>query len=112
MSVEIQKCAWCTHDETIHGEKGCTPECQCEGFAPPLDKSVENIERLSQIHLNRYESRIQAALRGEPGYRASELHGLLQLWKEVRRKGYHFELLSEEAKAEVSDALWDGLGGS
>lgn len=107
MTVEIRKCAWCEHNETVHGEDRCTPDCRCDGFVPPLDKSVENLERLSALHLDRYEKRLQAALRGEPGYRAGELADLLKLWKEIQRKGYHYELISQEAKTEVTDALWD-----
>lgn len=53
MTVEIRKCAWCEHNETVHGEDRCTPDCRCDGFVPPLDKSVENLERLSALHLDR-----------------------------------------------------------
>lgn len=83
-----------------------TPEAPDEA-EKPRDTSLEHLEQLTEIHLRRYGGRLDAARRGEANYRPKELEHLIALWREVAVKGYRYEELTELARNEVDDALWD-----
>lgn len=74
---------------------------------PEFDGSPENLKRLHGIHVVRYLERLEAADRGEPGYRPAELRKLLQIWRLVHEKAYIYKDLPPEAQGEVFDALAD-----
>jgi len=75
---------------------------------PPLtDTSPERLSRLHAMHIRRYRGRLDAANNGATGYRPSELVHLIKLWNEVEAKKFIFADLSEKAKAEVVDAIFD-----
>lgn len=70
-------------------------------------KSPDVLERLHEIHVRRYASRMKAAEQNPAGFRVGELRHLLALWQEVKDKNFCFSDLSPEARCEVEDAIDD-----
>lgn len=71
------------------------------------DISPSNLERLTFIHIRRYGRQLRLARLGYEGYSAEENTMYLKLWDGISRKKYQWNLLSEEEKGEVQDALDD-----
>lgn len=68
----------------------------------------ENLQRLAGIHIHRYTTRLEAALRGEPGYRAGELQELLEHWKRVKDAQYIVQRITDpDTLQEVREAICD-----
>ena len=67
------------------------------------DHSPENLRRLTRIHIKRYEDR-----RGWGNANPAELSRLVAVWMGVEAENYVYENLSDEAKAEISDAIAGG----
>lgn len=65
------------------------------------------IERLTDIHINRYSNRLARARNGAPGYREGELMQYLALWQSIKAKGYDVAQLDEAEKQELREALMD-----
>ena len=70
-------------------------------------RSPENLKRLTEIHKQRYSSRLQAGEAGNPMVRVDECRHLLSLWEGVEKKGYDFDKLTKAERYEVLDAIYD-----
>jgi hypothetical protein len=74
---------------------------------PGTDTSPEKLRALHGPHVRRYRGRLDAHNAGQSGYRPEELVHLIRLWNEVEAKGFKFDELSDAAKREVLDAIFD-----
>lgn len=66
--------------------------------------SKENIKRLTDMHIRRYEGRIKS---GSPAVNVAECQVYLGLWKSIAAKDYEWLKLDSHEKGEVGDALAD-----
>jgi len=69
--------------------------------------SRDLIERLTNVHIERYTRYLTRARHGAPGYREDELVKYLALWQGIKAKGCDVAQLTEEEKQELREALMD-----
>ena len=74
-----------------------------------FDISVENIKRLTDIHIARYSFLLQKAKEDWINVRPDECIYLLGIWKGIEAKKYNINQLGESARYELHDALVDEL---
>lgn len=91
--------AWTAHTADLTAE--AQAEAEPRGDAP--DHSPENLRRLTQKHLRRYEDR-----RSWGNANHAELSRLIAVWLSVEAENYAYDNLSDEAKVEIRGALQDG----
>ena len=74
-----------------------------------LDIHVPNIRRLTEIHIERFRSRLDAHAKGtRHDVRPDECQRYLELWKGIRDKFFTWEDLSDLEKNEITEAIEDG----
>lgn len=77
-----------------------------------MSRTQENIKRLTEQHLERFNGMLEAHKKGER-YRGTylvveaEANKYLGIWNSIKDKGYDFDKLNEEEKNEVLDAILD-----
>jgi protein gp37 len=71
----------------------------------PIDTSVKNVERLVEIHVNRYANRVRLAKSGGRGYNLGECERYLAIWQSVEQAGCDFSKCSKAAQNEICDAI-------
>jgi hypothetical protein len=67
----------------------------------------ENLKRLTELHKQRYSSRMKAGLEGNPAVRVDECKHLLGLWENVEDSDYDWDKLGQAERNEVMDAVLD-----
>jgi 4-hydroxy-3-methylbut-2-en-1-yl diphosphate synthase IspG/GcpE len=76
------------------------------------DLSPKNIERLTEMHISRYSSRIIKAMSNSAmrTIRIEECQRYLDIWKSIKSKQYVFEELTTKERIELFDAIDDERG--
>jgi hypothetical protein len=74
----------------------------------PADLSKENIKRLTDIHLLRYRTMLEAAACGATHLRVDELQHYLEIWKVIALADYDWGKLERKHQQEIYDAITSG----
>jgi hypothetical protein len=70
--------------------------------------TVEQVQKLADIHINRYSSMIRASDNGRRGIRVSECEELRMIWKDILESLKCQKEIDKHGKQEISDALFSG----
>lgn len=84
-------------------------EVECE--AVEMDVSPANLERLTEIHKDRYRRMIEMVERDNrlaTNIRVEECRDHLRTWKSVEAAGFEWDKLDDKARGEITDAIEAG----
>ncbi len=83
---------------------------ESEGAIEIVDLTPENVQRLTDKHITRYERRLEAARNpnSKASYNVPELFKLLRLWSGVREKNHIWVELTCCERTEVMEAITSG----
>lgn len=88
--------------EAIEAWKAWLAEIRGGDRPEGMDLSPENLKRLAQAYIARYEKRLTW-----PNAIPGELRSLIALWREVEKKGGDWDQISRQARQEVVEAIED-----